>query len=151
MLMGQELPTISLYMVLKWYISTLYGTKISDKLCIDLYDLYNIKYSIEYLFLVLMADFLTQWFLVHLCRQVRSTFAVRETQSLGQQMLNAPVDINGLTWVRLSRNSSMSQFQGFGDKRFWAIKSKIYKIFRHTYYFCNYEGFDECMYWTCGV
>ena len=27
---------------------------------------------------------------------VRSTFAVRATQSLGQQMLNAPVGINGL-------------------------------------------------------
>ena len=35
--------------------------------------------------------------LSHLCRPVRSTFAVRETQSLGQQMLNAPVGINGLT------------------------------------------------------
>ena len=52
--------------------------------------------------------------LTHLCRPVRSTFAVRETaslgimgapeipslcremQSLGQQMLNAPVGINGL-------------------------------------------------------
>ena len=34
--------------------------------------------------------------LTHLCRWVRSTFAVRETQSLGQQMLNAPVGINGL-------------------------------------------------------
>ena len=28
---------------------------------------------------------------------MHSTFAVRETQSLGQQMLNAPVGINGLT------------------------------------------------------
>ena len=27
---------------------------------------------------------------------MRSTFAVRETQSLGQQMLNAPFGINGL-------------------------------------------------------
>ena len=35
--------------------------------------------------------------LTHLCRTVRSTFAVRETQSLGQQMLNAPFGINGLT------------------------------------------------------
>ena len=34
--------------------------------------------------------------LTHLCRPVRSTFAVRETASLGQQMLNAPVGINGL-------------------------------------------------------
>ena len=33
--------------------------------------------------------------LTHLCRHVRSTFAVRETQSLGQKMLNAPVGING--------------------------------------------------------
>ena len=45
--------------------------------------------------------------LTHLCRPVRSTFAVRETaslgimgQSLGQQMLNAPVGINGLTWTK---------------------------------------------------
>ena len=30
-----------------------------------------------------------------LCRTVRSTFAVRETQSLGQQMLNGTVGING--------------------------------------------------------
>ena len=28
---------------------------------------------------------------------MRSTFAVRETASLGQQMLNAPLGINGLT------------------------------------------------------
>ena len=53
-------------------------------------------------------------YLTHLCRPVRSTFAVRETaalgimgapevpplcretQSLGQQMLNAPVGINEL-------------------------------------------------------
>ena len=28
---------------------------------------------------------------------VRSTFAVRETASLGQQMLNAPFGINGLS------------------------------------------------------
>ena len=36
------------------------------------------------------------FFLTHLCRTVRSTFAVRETASLGQQMLTAPVGINGL-------------------------------------------------------
>jgi len=34
--------------------------------------------------------------LTHLCRPVRSTCAVRETASLGQQILNAPVGINGL-------------------------------------------------------
>ena len=34
--------------------------------------------------------------LTHLCPPLRSTFAVRETQSLGQQMLNATVGINGL-------------------------------------------------------
>ena len=34
--------------------------------------------------------------LTHLCQPLRSTFAVRETQSLGQQMLNATVGINGL-------------------------------------------------------
>ena len=34
--------------------------------------------------------------LTHLCPPLCSTFAVRETASLGQQMLNATVDINGL-------------------------------------------------------
>ena len=38
--------------------------------------------------------------LTHLCRPVRSTFAVRETASLGQQMLNAPVGINGLIIIQ---------------------------------------------------
>ena len=37
--------------------------------------------------------------LTHLCRPLRSTFVVRETQSLGQQMLNATVGINGLTII----------------------------------------------------
>ena len=34
--------------------------------------------------------------LTHSCLPLRSTFAVRETASLGQQMLNATVGINGL-------------------------------------------------------
>ena len=34
--------------------------------------------------------------LSHLCRPLRSTFAVREIASFGQQMFNAPVGINGL-------------------------------------------------------
>ena len=34
--------------------------------------------------------------LTHLCPPLLSTFAVRETASLGQQMLNAPLGINGL-------------------------------------------------------
>ena len=34
--------------------------------------------------------------LTHLCPPLGSTFAVRETASLGQQMLNATVGINGL-------------------------------------------------------
>ena len=34
--------------------------------------------------------------LTHFCPPLRSTFAVREKQSLGQQMLNATVGINGL-------------------------------------------------------
>ena len=37
--------------------------------------------------------------LTHLCPELRSTFAVRETASLGQQMLNATVGKNGLNRV----------------------------------------------------
>ena len=37
-----------------------------------------------------------KWALTHLCPPLRSTFAVRETASLGQQMLSATVGINGL-------------------------------------------------------
>ena len=50
--------------------------------------------------------------LTHLCPPLRSTFAVRETQSLGQQMLNVTVGINGLMIKKATLGPS-----GFGGWR----------------------------------
>ena len=52
-----------------------------------------------------------------------------------------------LIWVRSDHTGSVSQFQEFGGKRFLAIKIKIYNL-RHTFYFSNYEGFDEWNLWS---
>ena len=41
---------------------------------------------------------------------MRSTFAVRETASLGQQMLNAPFGINGLNWEECDRTDNFILF-----------------------------------------
>ena len=48
--------------------------------------------------------------LTHFCPPLRPTFAVRETQSLGQQMLDATVGINGLNTVGLSLLGSLCSF-----------------------------------------
>ena len=45
----------------------------------------------------------------YLCPPLRSTFAVRETASLGQQMLNATVGINGLIRPSLRRETLVSR------------------------------------------
>ena len=46
----------------------------------------------------------------YLCPPLRSTFAVRETASLGQQMLNATVGINGLYCLSDSCTSDQGSF-----------------------------------------
>ena len=67
-------------------------SKVSDYLAVQL--------TAETSLMNLLAPKLTlleSFVLTHLCPPLRSTMAVRETQSLGQQMLNATVGKNGLS------------------------------------------------------
>ena len=63
-------------------------TAVQRYLCINVFE--NVVWSCIFFSNISLYE------LTHLCRPVRSTFAVRKTASLGQQMLNAPVGINGL-------------------------------------------------------
>ena len=47
---------------------------------------------------------------------MRSTFAVRETASLGQQMLNAPLGINGLNRVRRDADEKSLMWTGLKEQ-----------------------------------
>ena len=88
----------------------------------------------------------TIYYLTHLCRPVRSTFAVRETaslgimgeprvpqlcretQSLGQQMLNAPVGINGLITADKNAEKFFGKFRNSEDNFFYLIRQIGLKI-----------------------
>ena len=65
--------------------------------------------------------------LTHLCRPVRSTFAARETQSLWQQMLNAPVGINGLTREKIPVSVTTNSMVPFLIFFLWFFRSESRK------------------------
>ena len=63
-----------------------------------------------------------------------STFAVRETQSLGQQMLNAPFGINGLKYLQS------------GDTETLGIDSVDFCPITYIFSFQKYKQFQQKQY-----